>query len=260
MTSVESLVDTGHDDMIHDAQMDYYGVRLATCSSDRTVRVFDLKEGGVQTLAAELRGHEGPVWQVAWANPKFGAVLASCSYDRKVVLWREDTPGCWNKLYEHLSHESSVNSVAFAPHEYGLMLAAGSSDGSISVLAYNDAAQAWQTEKIANAHTIGCNAVSWAPYAASAGIRRFASGGCDSLVKIWRMQDDNSGWMEETRLEGHSDWVRDVAWAPAVGSNRAIVASCSQDKRVLVWTNAASGAGASWTPKTLNTFDDVIWR
>jgi protein transport protein SEC13 len=25
----------------HDAQLDYYGKRLATCSSDRTVKVFD---------------------------------------------------------------------------------------------------------------------------------------------------------------------------------------------------------------------------
>lgn len=52
--------------------------------SFRCVRIFDLKEGGVQTLSAELKGHEGPVWQVAWANPRFGTILASCSYDRKV--------------------------------------------------------------------------------------------------------------------------------------------------------------------------------
>jgi len=44
----------------HDAQMDYYGCRLATCSSDRSVRIYDVKNG-TQTLAADLRGHEGPV-------------------------------------------------------------------------------------------------------------------------------------------------------------------------------------------------------
>ena len=32
MVSVQSTVDTGHEDMIHDAQMDFYGTRLATCS------------------------------------------------------------------------------------------------------------------------------------------------------------------------------------------------------------------------------------
>lgn len=40
--------------------MDYYGCRLATCSSDRSVRIYDVKNG-TQTLAADLRGHEGPV-------------------------------------------------------------------------------------------------------------------------------------------------------------------------------------------------------
>lgn len=33
-----------------------------------------------------LCSHEGPVWQVAWAHPKYGSILASCSYDRKVQV------------------------------------------------------------------------------------------------------------------------------------------------------------------------------
>ena len=69
MVTVQSTVDTGHEDMIHDAQMDFYGTRLATCSSDRSVKIFDVRDGS-QTLAADLRGHEGPVWQVAWAHPR----------------------------------------------------------------------------------------------------------------------------------------------------------------------------------------------
>ena len=35
-------------DMIHDAQMDFYGTRLATCSSDRLVKIFDVKVGIVK--------------------------------------------------------------------------------------------------------------------------------------------------------------------------------------------------------------------
>jgi protein transport protein SEC13 len=63
-------VETGHEDMIvnfrscnrggtipliallfrsqHDAQLDYYGKRLATCSSDRTIKVFDVVDGEAQ--------------------------------------------------------------------------------------------------------------------------------------------------------------------------------------------------------------------
>ena len=29
----------------HDAQLDFYGRRLATCSSDRTIKVFDVVDG-----------------------------------------------------------------------------------------------------------------------------------------------------------------------------------------------------------------------
>ncbi len=38
----------------HDAQLDYYGKRLATCSSDRTVRVFDVVDGEMQRGAGQI--------------------------------------------------------------------------------------------------------------------------------------------------------------------------------------------------------------
>ncbi|XP_073889068.1 protein SEC13 homolog isoform X6 [Macaca fascicularis] len=161
MVSVINTVDTSHEDMIHDAQMDYYGTRLATCSSDRSVKIFDVRNGG-QILIADLRGHEGPVWQVAWAHPMYGNILASCSYDRKVIIWREEN-GTWEKSHEHAGHDSSVNSVCWAPHDYGLILACGSSDGAISLLMYTGEGQ-WEVKKINNAHTFrvtGGWSLSW---------------------------------------------------------------------------------------------------
>ena len=37
-------------------QLDYYGKRLATCSSDRTVKVYDVMEGGERKQVADLKG------------------------------------------------------------------------------------------------------------------------------------------------------------------------------------------------------------
>jgi WD40 repeat protein len=52
--------------------------------------------------------HTGPVWQVAWAHPKYGQILASCSYDGKVLIWKEQTPsGGWQKVKEHTLHTAS---------------------------------------------------------------------------------------------------------------------------------------------------------
>ncbi|XP_005106911.1 protein SEC13 homolog [Aplysia californica] len=264
MVSVINSVDTAHEDMIHDAQLDYYGTKLATCSSDRSIKLFDVTNGQ-QTLVTQLKGHDGPVWQLAWAHPMFGHMLASCGYDRKVIIWRE-TNGVWGKLYEYAQHDSSVNSVCFAPHEYGLMLACGSSDGSISVIS-STGDGSWDTKKINNAHTIGCNSVSWAPATAPNAlfdqqsgqqqlVKRFVSGGCDFLVKIWR--EDNGQWVEEQKLDGHSDWVRDVAWAPSIGLPKSVIASCSQDCRVIIWTN--DGVSTTWNSKILHKFDDVVWH
>ena len=94
MASATASHETGHTDTVHDVQLDYYGRKLATASSDRTVRVFDIA-GEQLTLLATLQGHEGPVWQVSWSHPKFGNLLASCSFDNRVMIWKEQQDGSW---------------------------------------------------------------------------------------------------------------------------------------------------------------------
>ncbi|KAF9084363.1 GTPase-activating protein S13 [Mortierella sp. AD031] len=263
-------LDTQHEDMIHDAQYDYYGKRLATCSSDRSIRIFDV-DGEQHRLVDTLKGHEGPVWQISWAHPKFGCILASCSYDGKVFVWREQN-GQWARIKEHTSHTASVNSVAWAPHELGPLLACASSDGRVSILSFKDDGS-WDTVLL-DAHAIGCNAVAWASatspgslvqqQGANAGkvpvSKRFASAGCDNLVKIWTYREDVKAWKEEETLEGHTDWVRDVAWAPSVGTPKSYLASCSQDKTVLIWTQDTPNS--PWQKKALRDekFADVVWR
>lgn len=53
-----------------------------------------------------MNSHEGPVWQIAWAHPRFGSLIASSSYDSKVMIWKE-VEGRWQKLKEHTFHSSS---------------------------------------------------------------------------------------------------------------------------------------------------------
>jgi len=263
MASTVATIDTQHEDMIHDVQPDYYGKRIATCSSDRTIKIFDSNN----TQVAEIKGHSGPVWQVAWAHPKFGSILASCSYDKKVMIWKETSANVWTKIYEYDKHESSVNSVAWSPHDFGLNLACASSDGSVSVLTHKGE-NTWEAQRITQAHAIGVNSVSWAP-AVSPGalltasqslapVKRFVSGGCDQLIKIWRFHENENSWKLEQSLEHHTDWVRDVAWAPNIGLPSSTIGSCSQDGTVVIWTQEWNSS--SWVKKVLPKFPDVVWR
>ena len=148
-----AAVETTHADLIHDAQLDYYGKRLATCSSDRTIKIYDVIDGGERQQVADLTGHGGPVWQVVWAHPKYGSLIASCSYDRQVFVWKEVAPCQWSVIYTYSSHEGSVNSIAWCPPELGLCLACASSDEKVSILTHN-ADDSWSVETIA-AHKTG---------------------------------------------------------------------------------------------------------
>jgi len=305
-------IDTQHEDMIHDAQLDYYGKRMATASSDRTIKIFEVSADN-NALLATLRGHDGPVWQVAWSHPKFGTLLASCGYDSKIFIWKEEQPNNWIKVFEDGSHESSVNAVAWAPHSYGLCLAAGSADGNVSIFTYRGDSKNWERQTI-RAHPGGVTAVSWGPDLKSAALlalnqldgkstpststtapatltatqaassatataavvseskgsgvgvwrawRRLVTGGCDNRIRIWRYSEADGRWSEQAKAfanddNRHKDWVRDVAWAPSVGLPNSTIASCSDDKSLVIWTESPSGL---WTRARTIPFTHRVWK
>jgi len=263
MASPIVSVDTQHSDMIHDSQFDYYSRKLATCSSDRSIKIFEVT-GDICQHSTTITEHEGPVWQVAWAHPKFGVILASCSYDSTVIIHREASQSVWKKLYSHNFHDSSVNSISWAPHEYGLVLACGSSDGKISILEYKE--EQWVVSHFLN-DIMGTNSVSWAPFSAVGSrlengnsVRRLVTGSCDNTVRIWRQTE--SLWVEEPKNVSsnspHTDWVRDVAWAPNNGMPFNIIASASEDKTVCIWKQ--SETEKSWSVSQLIPFDAPVWR
>jgi len=236
--------DTQHTDIIHDAQVDYYGKRLATASSDRTIRIFNVDS---KSLISVLRGHEGPVWQVSWCHPKFGSMLASCGYDRKVIIWKEVD----SQWVAHINdqHTQSVNSVAWSND---CCLAAASSDGCISIITPNE--NNWTTPNKKSAHKGGVNAVSWSD---DTEVKRFVTGGCDNQVKIWTIKSGEPN--QEEVLSGHTAWVRDVAWAPSIGLPYQTIASCSQDGKVIIWRQMPNEpfkevAQLSTSPQ------EVVWR
>jgi len=70
---------------------------------------------------------------------------------------------------------------------------------------------------------------------------------------------DSKTYTPTLSLPGHTDWVRDVAWAPTI-LQKSYIASASQDKTVRIWTSASSDPSSNeWTSTVLN-FDTVLWR
>jgi len=50
---------TQHQDVIQDVSYDFYGKRLATCSSDMTIKVWDLDDTSEWKQTAEWKAHNG---------------------------------------------------------------------------------------------------------------------------------------------------------------------------------------------------------
>lgn len=246
---------------IHDTKFDYYGRYLATASSDGTIKVFEILPENSQKKTWGTKAHDGPVWHLSWSHPKFGPFLASCGYDCKVIIWKRGTNNNqFTQIYEYPEHLSSVNSVEFQPMDE-LILLVGASDG-ISVHSYNESQGNFQCTSKFPAHNGGVNTVSWSLQrklvAASDGtnrVMRFASGGCDNQVIVWRRNGPN--WEQENELQedGHTDWVRSVAWAPALSPSSDPIIASAGDQTVKIWKETSG----NWTVQQTLTFDSQVW-
>lgn len=276
MTTAIQTIDTQTSGMIHDCQFDYYSRKLAMCSSDHTITIYDV-HGENYHRAAVLQEHTGPVWQVDWAHPRFGVVLASCSYDGTAIIWRETSPNHWERIWVHQAPapSCSVNSVSWAPSEEDLVLGIASSSGEVTVLSHKPSGD-WAASTF-EASKLGVNALSWAPSSSSP--YRLATGACDNEVRVW-VWDGAEGWREDTvvRTDGnesvHRDWVRDVAFSPlgSGSSPHPLLASCGEDRCVYVWhfeeeshsQQGEEGEEAAvhgrWVPTLVQRFNTPVWR
>ncbi len=111
-----------------------------------------------------FQAHNGPIWQVAWAHPKYDSVIATGGFDGMVKVWQKDANGVWDRERpsEVQRQPSSVNCLAWAPWEYGLILAVGTAEGRLTVY-QRQKDSSWSILKNITAHQEGVNGISWGP-------------------------------------------------------------------------------------------------
>ena len=248
-TSTEVALFTGHTEAVISVSFSPDGSMLASGSSDKTVRLWEVATGEhLHTLTGHSRfvlnvtfspdgatlasgGWDGTIrlWEVATGrylrvfrghtsyvlNLAFspdGQTLASGSQDATVRLWEVATGKHLRTLERH---SRSVSSVAFSPN--GQILASGSWDGNIHL---------W--EAATGKHL---RRLRWTPVGRSVSFspdgRTLASASEDGTVRLWEVTTGN----RLDAFEGHTGYVKSVSFSPDGGT----LASASEDETVRLW-------------------------
>lgn len=144
-----------HGDIVTDISFDFYGTRFATCSIDKSIKVWTKlnKSNGDQNDDTWIpytiqRTHQDSIWRVSWSHPEFGQLIASCSEDRTVCIWEEQESVAnssidtskerWIKKATLQDSKRAVNDVKFAPRHLGLKVATASADGLVRIYEATD--------------------------------------------------------------------------------------------------------------------------
>lgn len=263
------VITSMHMDYIHHVAFDVYGRRMATCSGDRFVRVWDLTDSGDWNLVGEWQAHRGNVTKVAWAHPEFGSVLATSGSDSDAKIWEERTHGGtfgtggasmasvgaaaggntsslasrWTIKTQLTEARKAVTCLEFAPRHWGLKLATGSTDGNVRIYEAVDVMNLAQWPLAATLQAFG-EATSTATGQLGVSCLSWCTGRFEpptlvvggSHLSIFRYMEASRSWQPLLQLPSSANTlhVLDVAWAPNVGRRFHYIAS-AEDQQLRVY-------------------------
>lgn len=200
----------GHSAPASCARVSPDGTRYASGSYDGRVLVWRAGDARVERA---LAGHGRLINAVDWSPD--GRWLASAASDHTACVWDVTRGVPFARL---VGHKDDVNAVRFSPD--GARIATGSFDGTVRVWRWQMGSHC---ELVASHHAGDVNAVDWLP-----GGSRLAAASDDGTASIF----DADGGRVRRVLQGHGDWVDDVAAHPGA----RLLATASLDGSAAVWS------------------------
>ncbi|GKZ70746.1 cytosolic iron-sulfur protein assembly protein [Aspergillus niger] len=202
---------------------------VATCSSDKTVRVYSLTN--FRLLSTISGGHKRSVRTAAWKPHVQGeSVLATGSFDATAGIWRrwdsygqttgdegwglgQETTTNKSESQEEQAQETDILRQQQATHN--------DNDGA------DDEDEEWRFAVLLDGHDSEVKSVSWSPSG-----MLLATCSRDKSIWIWEDLDDGDNNFETVAvMQEHEGDVKCVAWHPV----EECLASASYDDTIRIW-------------------------
>lgn len=222
-----------------DVAYDFYSKRMATCSADHTIKVFD-KVADTWQLSDSWRAHDAAVVKLSWAGPEYAQVIASASHDCVVKVWEEDTsetPGSgkrWKRKYTISDYGGPLYDIEFGSSYTGLKLASIASDGYLRIheaMDPNNLGFWTQTAEIPllNHPTArqlqSAFSLSWAR---SLALKDYLAVSVLEDAFIY-CRNEAGKYVRVAELSQHKGLIRDMQWAPNLGRSYNMIATACKD-------------------------------
>ncbi|KAL6781999.1 hypothetical protein ACKKBF_B10240 [Auxenochlorella protothecoides x Auxenochlorella symbiontica] len=215
----------GHDDRVWHVAWSPPGDTLASCSGDKTVRIWRRSQPGSDTwhCTAILEDvHSRTIRSCCWSPT--GSHLATASFDRTVAIW-EVKGAVWEMTTLLEGHESEVKDVAWSPD--GGLLATCSRDKTVWVWE-SAPGDEYEVLDVKHGHTQDVKTVRWHP-----GGEVLVSASYDDSMKLWVGEDDE--WVCAQTLSGPGIGHNSTVWDLSFESTGKFMVSCSDDRTLKIW-------------------------